>query len=113
MPASSPAATTADPPAAAADRSGAWRGALAAWLQGHKTYPEAARRDDVEGRVIVRFTMDRGGTVMEVALVRSSGSTVLDDAAMALLRGARLPAPPAPAPDHVSITLPIRYSLAP
>jgi len=92
---------------------GAWRGALAAWLQEHKTYPEAARRDGVEGRVTLRFTMDRAGMVTDVALVRGSGSTVLDEAAIALLRGSRLPAPPAPAPDHISITLPIRYSLTP
>ncbi len=112
--AAAPPANAAAPSASpAADAGGAWRGALAAWLQGHKTYPEAARRDGVEGRVVVRFTMDRGGTVTEVSLVRSSGFPMLDEAAAALLRGSRLPAPPAPAPDHLSITLPIRYSLAP
>ncbi len=93
--------------------SGAWRSALAAWLQQHRTYPEAARRGGVEGRVVVHFTMDRQGTVTEVTLVRSSGSAVLDEAATGLLRGSHLPPPPAPAPDSISITLPIRYSLSP
>ena len=100
------------PRQAAAELGEVWRGALAAWLQAHRTYPDAARQDGVEGRVIVRFTMDRNGTVLEVALVRSSGSTVLDDAAVAMLRGAHLPPPPQ-ASDRISITLPIRYSLSP
>ena len=61
---------------------------------------------------MVRFTMDRAGTVSEVAVVRSSGSAVLDEAAAALLRGSRLPPPPALLPDHFSVTLPVRYTLA-
>ncbi len=91
---------------------GAWRGALAAWLQDHRTYPDEARRDGTEGRVIVRFTVDRSGMVTSVALVSSSGSTVLDEAAQALLRGAHLPSPSAPAQDQLTVTLPVRYSLA-
>ena len=109
---SSPVTSAALPPASA-DAVGAWQRALAAWLQAHKTYPEAARRDGLQGRVIVRFTMDHEGAVREVLLVRSSGSPELDDAATTLLRGARLPPPPASAPDAVSVTLPIRYSLEP
>ena len=85
---------------------------MLAWLRGHRTYPDAARRDGVEGRVVVRFTIDSAGLVTGVALVGSSGSAVLDEAAQALLRGAHLPAPPAPAPDHLSITLPVSYNLA-
>ena len=85
---------------------------MAAWLQAHKTYPEAARRDGAEGRVVVRFTMDGNGAVTDVMLVAGSGAAALDEAAMALLRGARLP-PPTPASERLSVTLPIRYSLAP
>ncbi|MBV8916446.1 MAG: energy transducer TonB [Acetobacteraceae bacterium] len=106
-----PAASSAATPSP--DLSGAWRSALAAWLQEHKTYPDDARRDGEEGRVVVRFTLDRSGTVTDVMLVSSSGHPILDGAAITLLRRARLPPPPAPAPEHLSITLPIRYSLAP
>ena len=97
---------------ASVEATGAWRSALAAWLQEHRTYPEAARRGGVEGRVVVRFTMDDTGVVTAVVLVSGSGSTVLDEAAQALLRGAHLPPPPPPAPEHLSVTLPVRYSLA-
>ncbi len=106
-----PSSSAASPPAAAAYSSGAWQGALAAWLQAHKRYPEQARRDGIEGRVVVRFAVDREGTVKQVNLVHSSGSSELDEAAMAMLRGSHLPPPPAPAPDTISITLPIHYSL--
>ena len=113
MPAAAPAPTQAAGPVQppTAEVFGAWRGALAAWLQEHRTYPDAARRDGTEGRVVVRFTIDGAGLVTGVALVGSSGSTVLDEAALALLRGAHVPALPAPGPDHLSITLPVRYSL--
>ncbi len=113
VPAASPAPTQAASPVppATAEAVGAWRGALAAWLQEHRTYPDAARRDGIEGRAVVRFTIDAAGLVTGVVLVGSSGSPVLDEATLALLRGAHLPAPPAPGPDHLSITLPVRYSL--
>ena len=58
---------------------------------------------------MVHFQMDEAGDVRELALVQSSGSGVLDQAALAMLRGAHLPRPPA----GTSITLPIRYSLVP
>ncbi len=105
-----PVPAPVQPPSAEA--AGAWRGALAAWLQAHRTYPDAARRDGVEGRVVLRFTINAVGLVTAVALVDSSGSAVLDDAAETLLRSAHLPPPPAPAPDNLSITLPVSYRLA-
>ena len=114
LPAVSAPPSQAAPPvqqAPSPEAAGAWRSALAAWLQKHRTYPDAARRDDAEGRVVVRFTIDGAGLVTAVVLVGSSGSTVLDEAAQTLLRGAHLPPPPAPAPDHLSVTLPIRYTL--
>jgi protein TonB len=103
----------APPQPASAEAIGTWRTALAAWLAQHRTYPDAARREGVEGRAVVRFTIDASGLVTEVALVSSSGSAVLDEAAEVLLRRAQLPPPPPPVPGHLSITLPLRYSLAP
>ena len=91
-----------------------WRSALTAWLQAHKSYPEAARREGEEGRVIVRFTVDRDGQVVGVAVTQGSGWQVLDDAAQAILRGARVPAfPPGMSQDKITVTLPIRYSMKP
>ena len=92
---------------------GAWRGAIAAWLQAHKTYPDAARRDGSQGRVVVRFSLDRAGRATELVVVQGSGSAALDEAALSMLRHAQLPPPPPPAAETTTITLPIRYSLAP
>ena len=73
----------------------AWQQALAAWLATHKTYPDEARRQGAEGIVAVRFTIDRSGHVLQVQLIRSAGSAILDAAAEAMLRDAVLPPLPA------------------
>src|SRR5258707_8220093 len=95
--ASAPAAAPAAPatPAAVAAASRGWQSALGAWLQEHRTYPQAARQDNEQGRVVVRFTVDRDGHVADVELVTSSGSRILDDATQAMLRGANVPPFPA------------------
>jgi protein TonB len=90
-----------------------WQHSLAAWLAAHKTYPEAARRGGKEGVVVVRFSVDRSGKVLDIAVIQSAGATVLDDAAEALLRGATLPPLPTDmTQDHVTITVQIHYALA-
>lgn len=82
------------------------------WLQAHKRYPEAALGEGLEGRPAIRFTVARDGRVLDVALARSSGSDVLDEAAVALVRGAHLPAFPADmAPGAVTLTLALDYSI--
>jgi protein TonB len=88
--------------------------ALGAWLAAHKTYPDEARARGEEGRLAVRFTLDRSGQVTAVGVLHSSGSQALDRAALAMLRDARLP----PLPDtmtqpSVTVTVQIRYALTP
>ena len=90
----------------------AWQSQVASWLASHKTYPEAARRRGEEGRVAIRFTVDRSGQVLETEVAESSGSERLDAATVALLRGASLPAFPASmARDRVTIVTSLRYTL--
>jgi protein TonB len=89
-----------------------WQNALAAWLEAHKTYPDAARRQGEQGRAIVRFTIDRGGQVLDVQLVSGTGSASLDEAVERMLRGARLPVfPPGMDQAQVTVTVQIRYRL--
>jgi periplasmic protein TonB len=101
------------PPAAAASViSQSWQGAIGAWLEAHKTYPEEARRRGDHGRAIVRFTVDRDGHVLTVQLMTGTGSASLDDAVERLLRGARLPPFPTDMVEpSVTVTLQIRYTL--
>lgn len=50
--------------------------------------------------------------MLAVALVSGSGSELLDEAARAMFRNARLPAFPAGmAQDQITVTVPIRFSL--
>ena len=89
-----------------------WQGQLSAWLQEHKTYPEAAREQGEEGAATVRFTVARDGRVLAASLVRSSGSARLDTAAVALLRGPRVPPFPAAMPQaEATVAVSIRYTL--
>jgi periplasmic protein TonB len=90
-----------------------WIRVVGNWLAAHKTYPEEARRNGEQGRVAVRFVVDRSGKVLAVNIVRSSGSVSLDRAAASLLQSAELP--PIPASDQrlqITITVQITYELA-
>ena len=101
--------TPAPPPAPIAVD---WQRSVFGWLAAHKTYPEVARRRGEEGRVGLRFTVDRSGRVLDVMVVSSSASPRLDNAALAMLRNASLPPFPATMPqERVTATVQIRYRL--
>jgi protein TonB len=88
-PAPAPAGVAAVPATAAPG----WNALLAAWLAANRRYPDEARRRNEEGEVTVRFTVTPGGQVSEAAVVKGSGFSALDAAALRLLQGATLPAP--------------------
>ena len=56
-------------------------------------YPPEARRRGVQGTVIVIVTVDARGRVIDVKVSKSSGSRLLDDAAIRLMYDARFHAP--------------------
>lgn len=87
-----------------------WISQLSAQLERHKRYPSEARGDT--GVVQLAFSVDRGGGVHNARVVRSSGSSALDNAALALVaRAAPLPPPPPERPGaQIAITVPIRYN---
>ena len=79
----------------------------------HKHYPRMARRLGLEGRVVVAFTVEADGRLARVRVVESSGSELLDEAALEAVRQA---APFPPFPDGVErrqwdFTLPLSFSL--
>lgn len=51
-------------------------------------YPSAAKRQRLKGEVRIRFTVARNGSVSGIRIVRSSGSSVLDQAALETVRRA-------------------------
>ena len=111
-PPASPAPIAAARPIKAAPPDAAWLASVSEWLTAHRFYPEAARRRGRQGTVVVRFDVDRLGRVSNANLVHDSGSPVLDQAALALVRDASLPPFPADMPSsEESVTVPIRYQL--
>lgn len=104
---------TAPAPLAEEERSSpVWLANVTEWLLAHRSYPEMARRLGRQGTVLVRFTVDREGHVLDVSLAQGSGSELLDQAAQALLRNAHLPPfPPDMRLPRQSVTVPIRYRL--
>lgn len=84
-----------------------YRDQVAAHLQRFKRAPKGG----ATGTVIVSFTLDRDGRVTTRSISHSSGSSVLDNAALQLISRANpLPRFPAAMPQEtVTFTVPIRY----
>lgn len=74
-------------------------------------YPSQARRQGVRGEVHVRFTVSSSGGVGSVRVARSSGSSILDQAALdTVRRAAPFPAIPAGAGrSSWSFTVPLQF----
>ncbi len=49
-------------------------------------YPQAARRKGAEGKVLLEVNVTPQGTAREISVATSSGSSILDDAALAAVR---------------------------
>jgi len=90
-----------------------WKSALVARLERYKRYPAEARARGVQGVTQLAFSVDRSGHVHRARILRSSGSSLLDRATLALIARAQ-PLPPPP-PEmrgaQIPITVPIRYSI--
>lgn len=66
---------------------------LARWKRqveayGNRNYPDILVQQNLSGRVILEVTLDGQGRVLDLAIRRSSGNPVLDDAARQLLQAA-------------------------
>lgn len=87
-----------------------WMSMLSAQLERHKRYPSDGNGNS--GVVQLAFSVDRSGGVHNARVVRSSGSSALDQAALSLVaRAAPLPPPPPERPGaQIAISVPIRYS---
>jgi protein TonB len=71
-----------------------------------------ARQLGRQGTVVLQITVDPDGHVLDVILVKGSGTESLDQAAEALVRNAQLPPfPPDMKLPRQTVTLPIRYRL--
>ncbi len=85
---------------------------LSVWLEAHKRYPESARVRGEEGRVVLRFRVNRSGRVLDYAVISGTGYPDLDAAAEGMMRGAVLPAfPPSMTAPEAEISVTVKFGL--
>jgi len=86
-----------------------WQKELVAHLDRHKRYP--SERQQKAAEIQVRFTLDRFGHVLSTSVVKSSGDTAFDEAALAMVRRSDpVPVPPPLVADEgLSFTLPVIF----
>lgn len=63
---------------------GGWD-AMARYLMDNLTYPEQAKKDGLEGRVVVRFKVDTDGSIGDISVIKSLNS-VLDSEAIRVVK---------------------------
>ena len=90
-----------------------WKSQLVARLERYKRYPSEAQSRGEHGVAQLAFSVDRSGGVHHARIVRSSGSSPLDSATLALVeRAAPLPPPPPEISGaQIAISVPIRYNM--
>ena len=86
-----------------------WQKELIAHLDKHKRYP--AERSQKSAEIVVSFALDRMGHVLSTSIVKGSGDTAFDDAALAMVRRSDpVPQPPPLVADEgLNFTLPVIF----
>jgi protein TonB len=76
------------------------------------TYPELARQAGIEGQAVVKALVDIDGSVIQAEILKSSGNSSLDQAALeAAYRAKFTPAKQRDVPVRVPVSIPFRFSL--
>ncbi len=88
-----------------------YAGVLKGWLQKNMHYPRAARLAGQEGKVVVRFIIDRDGKVRSIKLESRSGFPLLDREAKEMVeRGNPFPAIPNEMPgQELEVRVPVSF----
>lgn len=86
-----------------------WQKQLLAHLNRAKRYPAGVARRAAE--VAIFFSIDRRGHVLDFRVQRSSGQTLFDDAALAMMKRADPvpPPPPVVADDGLTFEVPVQF----
>jgi len=86
-----------------------WQKELLAHLDKHKRYP--AERSQKSAQILVSFALDRMGHVLSTSIVKGSGDTAFDQAALAMVRRSDPVPPPPPdvADEGLNFTLPVIF----
>jgi TonB family protein len=86
-----------------------WQKELVAHLDRHKRYP--AERVQKSAEILVSFALDRMGHVLSTSIVKGSGDSAFDAAALAMVRRSDPVPPPPPlvADEGLTFTLPVIF----
>ena len=103
-----PAAGTGE---AARRQRATWTRQLVAHLDRHKRYP--AERQQKTAEIVISFVLDRTGHVLSTGIVKGSGDTAFDQAALAMIRRSDpVPQPPPLVADEgLNFTLPVIFKV--
>ncbi|OPF91401.1 hypothetical protein I8G32_01377 [Rhodopseudomonas palustris] len=94
-------------------KSAAFQRTLLSHIARFRQYPNEAKRLRTQGVVRLIFAMRRDGSVNQMTVATSSGSVILDEAAIATVRRAEpLPRIPAELPDNLNISVPVAFDLS-
>jgi protein TonB len=83
---------------------------VVALLERNKRYPAAAKARSEKGTAQLAFSLDRQGRVTATRIVKSSGSSALDQETLELVRRAQ-PFPAAMPGAHIDLTVPVRFNV--
>ncbi|WP_432786426.1 hypothetical protein AAEX37_00539 [Oligella sp. MSHR50489EDL] len=93
-----------------------WRAKVMAYLSRNQGYPAQALQNGIEGRVIVKLSIDANGRVLVVQLYRTSGEIVLDQHTVTMIkRRSPLPKPPDEilgGDSSLSLLIPVDFNIA-
>jgi periplasmic protein TonB len=88
-----------------------WASAMSRILEHNKRYPETARARGEQGIARLGFVVDEEGRLLSSRIIKTSGSAVLDEEALALVQRAQ-PFPPPPAGfAHHEINVPVSFAI--
>ncbi len=89
-----------------------WAARIRARVERRKSYPRAAQAQRLTGTVTLSLSVGADGALLGFAVIKSSGYAVLDEAALAALRGAGKlpPAPKGLERARYAFTLPVTFS---
>lgn len=82
-------------------------------LEKNKIYPQQARSRNEQGTVVIRFTISADGGIAGISLTRSSGSSILDQAAQETVNkvGRFPPIPAEVQKNSLTVQVPLAYRL--
>jgi protein TonB len=90
-----------------------WKLEVVARLERYKRYPAEAKSRREKGAAQLSFVVDRGGTVRDARILRSSGSPALDFETLQLVERATASQPlPPPPPEIIGAQIPIVVPVA-